>query len=154
MTLHARHPTGALPVRPVAPSLADRRILVVEDEFLLALDMEVHLEAAGAEVVGPVPSLTDAALLLAIAPRLDGAVLDVNLGGEMVYPLADALMGAGVPVAFVTGYAQADLPERFHHVPRFEKPVAVDRLAWALGQALAPTREPSPPTSIPPCPLG
>ena len=84
MTLQARHPVGAIPVQPAAPNLAGRRILVVEDEFLLALDMETHLEAAGAEVVGPVPSLGDAALLLAIAPRLDGAVLDVNLGGEIL----------------------------------------------------------------------
>ena len=147
MTLHARHPVGAVHVLPSARVLAGRRILVVEDEFLLALDLEVHLKATGAEVVGPVPSISDAALLLAIARRLDGAVLDVNLGGEMVYPLADVLLGAGVPIAFVTGYSRRDLPERFHHVPRFEKPVAVERLAWALGQALAPDGEASPSAS-------
>ena len=129
------------------PSLEGRRVLVVEDEYMLVMDLEESLRAAGATVVGPVPSVAEAMALIDAEGALDAAVLDVNLGGEMVYPLADVLLGAGVPIAFVTGYSRRDLPERFHHVPRFEKPVAVERLAWALGQALAPDGEASPSAS-------
>ena len=66
------------------PCPQGRRILVVEDDFLVALDMEEQLEAAGATVVGPVPSIKDALGLMAIAPGLDAAMLDVNLGRELV----------------------------------------------------------------------
>ena len=78
------------------PGLEGRRILVVEDEFLLALEVEAALTSFGCFVAGPFAKLGKA-LVAARATRLDGAVLDINLNGEMVYPLAEFLDMAGVP---------------------------------------------------------
>ena len=123
-------PTDPLP-------LAGQRVLVVEDEMVLALDIEEGLEGAGATVVGPVPSLADAGLLLALARRLDAAVLDVNLGGETVYPLADALVAAGIPIVFASGYSETELPARFVGVSHLEKPVDVGALTLAVSRSIS-----------------
>ena len=102
-------------------ALASRRILVVEDEYFLADALSGALAAAGAIVLGPVPSVEAASdLLEREAP--DAVVLDVNLGGEMAYPVADALAARGVPFVFTTGYDLSSLPERFVAVRRLEKP--------------------------------
>ena len=121
-----------MPVLDVVTCLQGRRILVVEDDFLQAADMQEQLKAAGTIVVGPVPSIWDAAFPLAIAGRLDGAVLDINLGGQMVYPLADQLMAQGVPIVFATGYSRRNVPTRFRTVPLCEKPVAMSDVATAV----------------------
>lgn len=112
-------------------------VLVVEDEYLLADDLSLALEAAGAVVIGPVPSVAEAVTLIEQAPRIDLAVLDVNLRGEMVFPVADALDGRGVPFVLATGYDQWALPERFSSVPHIEKPFKPDRLSMELRQLLA-----------------
>lgn len=124
-----------MPAPDVALTLRGRRVLVVEDDFFLALDLEEQLEAAGAIVVGPVPSIKDAALLLAIARGIDLALLDVNLGGELVYPLADQLTAMGVPLVFVTVFARHEMPARFEAVPRCEKPVETSRVVLAARSA-------------------
>ncbi|MBV9078291.1 MAG: response regulator, partial [Methylobacteriaceae bacterium] len=80
-------------------------------------------EAVGAEVVGPVANIPDALRLVASETHLDGAVLDINLQGEMAYPVADALIARGVPFVFATGYDRASVPDRYAHVTRCEKPV-------------------------------
>lgn len=103
------------------PLLQGRRILVAEDEYLLADDLKEALELANAEVLGPVASLEDAAAFLA-SGNIDAAVLDVNLRGEPVFSLADELLQQRVPFAFVTGYDRSALPPRFERVPRLEKP--------------------------------
>ena len=121
------------------PSLEGRRVLVVEDEYMLVLDLEESLRAAGATVVGPVPSVAEAMTILDEEEALDAAVLDVNLGGEMAYPVADRLLALGVPFVFATGYGEADIPARLGHVPRCEKPVDLARVAQALAQAVGPT---------------
>ncbi len=113
-------------------ALKGRRILVVEDDYFLAEDMRTDLERAGAEVIGPVPRLKQALDLLAQGGRLDGAVLDINLGGEMVYPLADALRERGVPFVFATGYEEKNIPTRYADVPWHPKPVAPRTVARAL----------------------
>ncbi|MBS3647681.1 response regulator [Pseudaminobacter sp. 19-2017] len=97
------------------------RILVVEDEFLLALVLEDDLAAAGYTVVGPYNSLSSA---MAASQReaFDVAILDVNLDGEMVYPLADDLIARGMRFIFLTGYVANDLPERFRKSNRLPKP--------------------------------
>lgn len=108
--------------------LEGRRILVVEDEYLIADDMRDALLDAGAEVLGPVPSIDAAASLIQAEDRIDGALLDINLGGTTVFEIADTLMARGVPFAFATGYDQWAIPERFAQVPRLEKPVKAGQI--------------------------
>jgi DNA-binding response OmpR family regulator len=102
--------------------LSGHRVLVVEDDYFLASELEQELAAAGAAVLGPVPSVK-AALDLLEHETPDAAVLDVNLGGEMVFPVADALAAGGVPFFFVTGYDRAVLPERHAAARWLSKPV-------------------------------
>lgn len=109
------------------------RIFVAEDEYLLALLLEDDLAAAGCHIVGPFTTLP-AAIRAAHTQCFDGAVLDVNLHGEMVFPLADELMRSRIPFIFLTGYGVADLPRRFHEVPRIAKPHDPQVLARELGK--------------------
>ena len=101
--------------------LAGMRILLVEDEFAVAEATAWLLSSLGGDVVGPVGKL-DRAVTLAAAEALDGALLDVNLNGAAVFPVADALAARGVPFVFSTGYDSLDLPERFRAAPCLEKP--------------------------------
>ncbi len=118
------------------PGLNRCRVLVVEDEYMLADELAMELADVGAVVLGPVPSVEQALALLESEARPDGAVLDVNLGGEAVFPLADVLIERGVPLIFTTGYDASALPERFAHVSRCEKPINVARITAALGLAI------------------
>ena len=111
--------------------LAGRRVLVVEDEFFLADDMAEALRTLGAEVVGPAPTRAAAADLLA-GGRVDAAVLDINLRGETIFPLADALRARGVPFVFATGYDASATPPAYRDVPRWEKPYDPGDLVRAL----------------------
>ncbi|HEY0572058.1 MAG TPA: response regulator [Enterovirga sp.] len=113
-------------------TLLNRRILVVEDEYMLAEDMQRGLEKAGAIVLGPVPSVEDALELLDDEPHVDGAVLDINLGGEKVFRVADALGARGISFVFTTGYDASEVPPAYRHVPRYEKPVSAATVARAL----------------------
>lgn len=101
--------------------LADRRILVVEDEALIAWDIEATVARAGGAVIGPAMRLDHAFELIAL-DHLDAAVLDISIAGEPVFAVADALAGAGVPFLFVTGRGLDTVPERFSHVPVLAKP--------------------------------
>ncbi|MGU3362955.1 response regulator [Methylobacterium sp. M6A4_1b] len=83
--------------------LSGRRVLVVEDEYFLADELDQALEEAGATVLGPAPSVRAALDLLESGPAPDVATVDVNLGGEMAYPVAEALLARGVPFLFTTG---------------------------------------------------
>ena len=104
------------------PELLDgRRILVLEDEYLVALDMKQMIEDWGGTVVGPVGRLAQA-FALAESEELDGALLDVCLKGDLSFAVADELIAKGVPVIFVTGYDTPMLPERFATTPRLAKP--------------------------------
>jgi DNA-binding response OmpR family regulator len=96
-------------------------VLVVEDEFILAMSLEEDLKDGGFVVVGPFSSLA-AGLGASASEAFDIAVLDINLNGEMVFPLADALSARGVPFVFVTGYGAAQLPERYRTANRIPKP--------------------------------
>lgn len=121
--------------------MADRalnrcRVLVVEDEYLLANELAMELADEGAVVLGPVPSVERALALLEDEVPPDGAILDVNLGGEAVFPLADVLIDRGVPLIFATGYDASALPERFAHVSRCEKPINMRRITAALRTAI------------------
>lgn len=112
--------------------MAGRRILLVEDEYLIAEEMASALKANGADVLGPVPCVEDALHLVATTRDLDGAVLDVNLQGEFAYPIADALQHRGIPIVFVTGYDYVSIPEWYRQVSRREKPVDAIAIADAL----------------------
>ena len=99
------------------------RILVVEDEYLLAQDLRTELEEFDVIVLGPVGSVADAISLINAEERIDGAVLDVNLRGELVFPAAALLKGRGVPFVFATGYDGSVIPDEFCDAPRCEKPI-------------------------------
>ena len=117
----------------VFPFLEGRRVLVVEDEYLLAEDLHEELERQGAEVLGPVASVAEALELLRQGPAPHMAILDINLGGEMAYPVADALLARGIPFLFATGYDAWSIPEAYADVPRMEKPVELRSLRPVLG---------------------
>ncbi|MBW8840657.1 MAG: response regulator [Sphingomonadales bacterium] len=112
--------------------LRGTRILVVEDEYLLADDLTNALSDAGAYVLGPAASVEDATTLIGNETAIDAAILDVNLRGDMVFPLADALRDRGIPFAFATGYDDWALPPRFADAPRIEKPFKSERVADIL----------------------
>lgn len=84
------------------------RILVVEDEYLIALELDAALRAAGYRVIGPIQNV-DSALELLKDDRPDGAILDVNLAGEWVTPVAETLKAMSVPYILASGYVAADL---------------------------------------------
>jgi two-component sensor histidine kinase/CheY-like chemotaxis protein len=107
------------------------RILVVEDEYLLADALADALIDMGAQVVGPIGQLSQAMFLVETTP-IDGAVLDINLHGEMVFPLAQVLATRGVPFVFATGYGRENIPVQFAHVPVLAKPIDVGLLEGLL----------------------
>jgi len=111
-----------------------RRILVVEDEYLVALDLAEDLRAMGADVVGPVPSVEKALEAVDGDSALDGAILDINLQGSVIFPVADRLAERHIPFFFTTGYDKEVIPDRHAAVPRCEKPVTAPRLRQALAQ--------------------
>lgn len=119
--------------------LSGMRILVVEDEFVVGLMLEEMLSDLGATVIGPVPSLAKG-LSLAETEAVDAAVLDVNLNGERVEPLAKILSERGTPLVFATGYGEGSICNNLHGTV-LEKPCTQERLAAAVGGALA-SREP------------
>lgn len=121
-----RNPTGS-------GALAGRRVLVVEDEYFVADDIARALKRAGAQVVGPVPTFEQALGLIASGEPPDCAVLDINLRGDTVFPVADALRERGVPFVFATGYDAAAIPAPYREVPRWEKPFDASKLVQALG---------------------
>jgi len=104
-----------------ADALSGVRVLIVEDEALLALEIQELLQSAGSTVIGTFNDLARAGQV-ARREAIDVAVLDTNLNGEMVYPLADDLVVRGIPFVFVTGYATSNLPERFRSMPQVAKP--------------------------------
>lgn len=116
-------------------ALAGRRVLVVEDNFLLAIDLAGMLERAGAEVVGPVMSVEEA--LAALDPLPDVATLDVQLGEETSFPIADELARHGIPFVFVTG-AGGMIPTAHQSRPLCHKPFSDRAVLGALIDALHP----------------
>jgi DNA-binding response OmpR family regulator len=112
--------------------LSGRRILIVEDEYLIASEMATALDDAGAEVIGPTAHLHEALELLDTGVPLDGAVLDIHLHGVTSFPLVDILVRRGVPVIFATGYGSESIPDRYRDIGRCEKPVDAAAILRAL----------------------
>jgi DNA-binding response OmpR family regulator len=115
------------------PGLQAWRILVVEDEALVASLLEDDLRSTGAEVIGPARSVDEALLLIAAAEgRLSAAVLDFNLNGTMVSPVADCLADLGVPFVFATGYGESCDRGLHAAAPVLAKPFSLNRLVAAI----------------------
>lgn len=113
-------------------ALADRRVLVVEDESIIAMLIEDMLEELGAEVVGPVAS-TKAALQAIEDQSPDVATLDISLVGHRAYRAAEELRARSIPFVFVTGYGvRDDCPENLSAALWLKKPFTLDQLATAL----------------------
>lgn len=114
------------------------RILVVEDMFLIADDLRNCLLDWGCEVVGPQASV-DRALDSARAERLDGALLDINLNGQLSFPVAVELRTRAVPFIFLTGYdSESVVPAEFNDIPRSRKPINMARLAELMAARFRP----------------
>ncbi|MGY8709671.1 response regulator [Bradyrhizobium sp. 18BD] len=112
--------------------LSGRRVLVVEDEYFLADDISRTLRSFGADVAGPVGELEDALRILNDGSIVDGAVLDVNIRSEMVFPVAQELRARRVPFVFTTGYDKVSIAPGFHDVPLWEKPIDIAAMIRGL----------------------
>ncbi|HTU56829.1 MAG TPA: hypothetical protein VMF89_00320, partial [Polyangiales bacterium] len=100
---------------------ASPRVLIVEDEFLIARSLQTLLQQEGARVLGPVARVADALELIATEPHIDCALLDVRLAAEPVFPVADALLARGVRVALTSGYDRRELPTAYRDMTYFNK---------------------------------
>jgi CheY-like chemotaxis protein len=110
------------------------RVLIVEDEIVVALFLEDLLTEFGYEVAGVASQLDDA---MARAPDYDVAVLDVHLNGRNVFDFADALAARGTPFVFATGYGERGIPERHRARPVLQKPFQTGDLKQVLAQIVA-----------------
>ena len=107
------------------------RILVVEDELMVAMGLEMVLKEAGYTVIGPVGRL-EQAMKAAASEGIDFALLDVNVRGQEVYPVADILIDRGIPFAFLTGYGKETIPDDRSGTPLLSKPFKADALLAAV----------------------
>jgi CheY-like chemotaxis protein len=114
-----------------------KRVLIVEDEPLIAMDMEGMLSAHGYSVFGQASTL-ESALNQVEQGGFDAALIDANLDGEPVDPLAAALTASGIPFAFVTGYGRDTLPSAFAGTPMLKKPFLQEQLLDVVGSLVNP----------------
>ncbi|HEX4180851.1 MAG TPA: response regulator [Caulobacteraceae bacterium] len=126
-------------------SLSGLRLLVVEDEALIAMMIHDQLVNLGCVVVGLASNVPGGlALIKDKGATLDGAVLDVNLGGEKVYPVAEALIERDIPFIFATGYGRAGIAANFSRMPTLAKPFSVPELEAILAKTVLPARSKGP----------
>jgi CheY-like chemotaxis protein len=118
------------------PGLEGRKVLVVEDESLVAMLLETMLEDMGCKVFGTAARVDEALDMIAGEARPDAALLDVNVAGQTVYPVAEALDRKGVPLVFSTGYGQGGLAEGWEGRPTVQKPYTEAMIRDALMQVL------------------
>jgi len=114
--------------------LRGRRVLIAEDEYLLASKMVEELAKLGVETIGPASTVKRALDLVEHCGPLDAAMLDIKLRNEMIFPVADALRARGVPFVFTTGYNQKIIPDGYKGVVRYEKPFDVAEVARVVAQ--------------------
>ena len=117
--------------------LAGYRMLVIEDDYLVAQDLCTALRRRGAEVIGPAPSMSRARELLS-GSRPHCALLDVNLNGELVFDLAEELRARQIPTIFTTGYDAAFLPAALRGTPCLQKPIDLNALLRVIRAADIP----------------
>ena len=124
--------------------LKGRRVMVLEDDVLIAMDMEDFLLGQGCEVVGPLSNV-EAALEQVDTAQLDGAVVDLNLRGELSVPVIEALKSRGVPVVVCSGYAElTGVQEMLKDVPMVPKPCDFNALSRILAERFTTTPAPQP----------
>lgn len=119
----------------MSEALAGRRVLIVEDEALVAMLLETILEDMGCTPAGPAATVEEG-LRLAAGGEVDAALLDVNVAGRQVFPVAEALRERGVPFVFSTGYGEGGLPDEWRGQPTLQKPFTEHAVRAALMQAL------------------
>jgi CheY-like chemotaxis protein len=119
-------------------ALTGKRILLVEDEFIVAAMAEDMLTELGATVIGPANTIA-MGLSLAETDTIDAAVLDVNMGGDRIDPVAEMLSARSIPIVFATGYGDGALG-RAHEALILDKPYTQEQLANALARALQASR--------------
>ena len=124
------------------PEGRGKRVLIVEDEAMISMLIEDMVLDFGCEIVGPAARL-DHALTLALQADIDIGLLDINVDGSVVFPVADVLRFRGIPFIFSTGYDFRSLPERFRECPTLSKPFSYDNFVDALRIALAGTSDAS-----------
>jgi CheY-like chemotaxis protein len=117
--------------------LRERRILVVEDEDLIAMSLQDALEDAGSIVLGPASSVDKAIKTIDSEAHIDAAVLDVNLGGALSYAVADRLIARKIPFVFTSGYADNVLRNRYAQVKNCPKPYLFRTIEEALVEAMS-----------------
>ena len=110
-------------------------ILIVEDEYFIAMEVANAIKCCGGWVIGPVADL-EKARDLAQRENVDGVILDLMLKGETSLPFADELMRRGTPVILATGYAQSHIPERYSQLPQLTKPVSEAALVRLIEHTL------------------
>jgi CheY-like chemotaxis protein len=125
------------PLSPTDNPLLGLKVLVVEDEGIVALWLQGLLEDLGCTVLGPAMRVADALALLEVASP-EAAILDVNIKGELVYPVADKLLQLGIPFLFTTGYSAAGLIEAHRAGKVLRKPYLKDTLRKALEELVSP----------------
>jgi CheY-like chemotaxis protein len=116
-------------------SSATRRVLVVEDEYLIRMLLEDMLDELGYGVAAAVGTISEARQI-ATEGEFNAAILDVNLDGQEIYPVADILAGRGLPFVFVTGYGERSLPEAYRGRPALQKPFQAEQLKATLAGLL------------------
>lgn len=112
--------------------LEGRKILLVEDNFGIARSLALLFKRYGADIVGPAGTLDDALSIVTQDAGIDGAVLDINVRDQLVYPVADALREQCVPMVFVTGYDETFVSPRYADIPCMLKPWNAERLVQVL----------------------
>lgn len=125
---------------PKIAALQGLRVLVVEDEMMVAMLMEDLLEEFGCTIVGPAADIAKALALIA-TEAIDGAVLDLNLAGHAAYPVADELARRGIPFIFVSGYGDQELRGDYNNRPRLTKPFRRLDLQHVMAATFAPLSE-------------
>jgi CheY-like chemotaxis protein len=116
--------------------LSGRRVLVIEDEMMVAMLLQDMLADLGCVVVGPAARVEQALAMIEAAGALDAAVLDVNLNGQRSYPVADVLAARSVPFVFATGYGEDSLMNGYRSFPLLQKPFRLSELGDALAKLL------------------
>ena len=117
-------------------TLTGRRVLVVEDESLVAMLLETILEDMGCLPVGPASTVEEGLAMAVDGERLDAALLDVNVAGREVFPIADALRERGVPFVFSPGYGESGLPDEWRGHATVQKPFTESAICAALMKAM------------------
>ena len=120
----------------MSQAFSGRRVLIVEDESLVAMLLETILEDMGCTPVGPAATVDEALRMASDGEPVDAALLDVNVAGRQVFPVAEALRDRGVPFVFSTGYGEGGLPAEWRGHPTLQKPFTEAAVRDALINAM------------------